>query len=591
MGRELANSSPHRPGHDTLTPRTHTQSQHSQNRSELLTVAFQEERLPREKLLLAVVDEATGRVAHKAAVPIAPMVPGLHYSLQLQLPAAGGGGSDSGDSSCGAGGGGGGPALYVTLCLRPAARTQLQRLRRAPALRDGGGSGGSGGSGGGTWQRQRVLQARLAATGAAPPAAANDGASELWAIWRPAGAGAGGALPPVQASQLHTAVNAADEHAVGGALRRATAAALGEPRAAAPAGGAARAAPWGADAPILNERPETPPRAALVMQALPVRRLGSGNSASSSGDGGAPGAAAGMLWPPDHMALLLPAAGAGSTGADGSPGDEPCAVLELLAVRYGGGSGSGSGSGSGGGEEVGRPTGDGRGRRDADDGPQPGAAGRAVAALLRARKEKQQQQQQQQGTAAPRPQSSGQAAAGGVRGGAVASLVLLSEMLPLDEPGRALMLSGLPLRRPDGAVAARGTAAVEVVPWDAESFLAHLQSLAGAPLGRSSSSGGGGGSGRRQLGQVPEAAATAAAAAGTTATDAAAVQAAGLLAACLARGGQGGAASASLLVDTLRRDMVSKQAALERLQRQLDAARAKGEAAAARVRDLQGRNR
>ena len=584
MSRELANSSAHLPGHDTLTPRTHTQSQHSQNRSELLTVAFQEERLPREKLLLAVVDEATGRVAHKAAVPIAPMVPGLLYSLRLQLPAAGGGGSDSGDSSCGAGGGGGGPALYVTLCLRPAARTQLQRLRRAPALRDGGGSGGSGG---GTWQRQRVLQARLAATGAAPPAAANDGASELWAIWRPAGAGAGGALTPVQASQLHATVDATDEHAVGGALRRATAAALGEPPAAAPAGGAGRAAPWGADAPILNERPETPPRAALVMQALPVRRLGSDNSASSSGDGGAPGAAAGMLWPPDHMALLLPAAGAGSVAADGSPGDEPCAVLELLAVRYGGG----GGSGSGGGEEVGRPAGDGRGRRDADDGPQPGAAGRAVAALLRARKEKQQQQQQQRGAAAPRPQSSGQAAAGGVRGGAVASLVLSSEMLPLNEPGRALMLNGLALRRPDGALAAGPTAAVEVVPWDAESFLAHLQSLAGAPLGRSSSSGGGGGSGRRQLGQVPEAAATAAAAAGTTATDTAAVQAAGLLAACLARGGQGGAASASLLVDTLRRDMVSKQAALERLQRQLDAARAKGEAAAARVRDLQGRNR
>lgn len=49
-------------------------------------------------------------------------------------------------------------------------------------------------------------------------------------------------------------------------------------------------------------------------------------------------------------------------------------------------------------------------------------------------------------------------------------------------------------------------------------------------------------------------------------------------------------AAAALLLHTLSRDMVAKQAAMERLQRQLDASEARCETAAARLRDMQGRN-
>jgi hypothetical protein len=53
--------------------------------------------------------------------------------------------------------------------------------------------------------------------------------------------------------------------------------------------------------------------------------------------------------------------------------------------------------------------------------------------------------------------------------------------------------------------------------------------------------------------------------------------------------GVGGAAAQ--LLATLAGDMVAKQGALERLQRQLDAADARCEGAASRLRDMQGRNR
>lgn len=49
---------------------------HPTRRGELLRVTYQEERLPDEKLLLAVVDGATGRLVLRAAVPLAAVVPG-----------------------------------------------------------------------------------------------------------------------------------------------------------------------------------------------------------------------------------------------------------------------------------------------------------------------------------------------------------------------------------------------------------------------------------------------------------------------------------------------------------------------------------
>jgi hypothetical protein len=48
--------------------------------------------------------------------------------------------------------------------------------------------------------------------------------------------------------------------------------------------------------------------------------------------------------------------------------------------------------------------------------------------------------------------------------------------------------------------------------------------------------------------------------------------------------------AAGQVLATLAADMVSKQAALERLQRQADAADARCDTAAARLRDMQGRN-
>lgn len=44
--------------------------------SQLLRVSYREESLPGEKLLLAVVNEGTGRPILKAAVPVGGLVPG-----------------------------------------------------------------------------------------------------------------------------------------------------------------------------------------------------------------------------------------------------------------------------------------------------------------------------------------------------------------------------------------------------------------------------------------------------------------------------------------------------------------------------------
>lgn len=290
----------------------------------------------------------------------------------------------------------------------------------------------------------------------------------------------------------------------------------------------------------------------------------------------------GLLWPPDHTAMVV-LAGPQEAGAGGSDAAESCARLHLLAVRYGpppeaaAGESSGlnddegDGAGQDGGGDAADATGD-------DDSPRargrrPSTAGRAVAALLRVRQAQQ-----------PSPAAEGAAVSGrrtiggrhgsrhGVRGEQLAWLSLPCSVLPVEEPGCAALLDGVPLRRPGGAAA--GSATVEAALWDWASFLAHLQRVGGRVTGSRRGSLAGGG---------PPSAGDSA-----SASVAAAAAAAGLLGA-YARGGS--SAAAGILVDTLRRDMVAKQAALERLQRQADAAGAKSEAAAARVRDLQGRNR
>lgn len=45
-------------------------------RSQLLRVTYPEEQLPREKLLLALVNEDTNKVLLRATLPLAPLTPG-----------------------------------------------------------------------------------------------------------------------------------------------------------------------------------------------------------------------------------------------------------------------------------------------------------------------------------------------------------------------------------------------------------------------------------------------------------------------------------------------------------------------------------
>jgi hypothetical protein len=492
-------------------------------------VSYREESVPQESLLLAVVADDTSRLLCHAALPLAGVVPGLHYNLKLLFPPAA---PVAGQPA----------ALYVTLCLQPAARTQARALQRS-ALAAGGGA-------------PQLLQARLAGT-ATPLVHPGQwrACAELWAVWRPlcgpateaAEAGHAPGAEAIDIASVHLAVDASNPSAVESALRRASAAVLGAPSAVpALASLAGPAAPGGGALP----RPPALAGGARLLppfQALPLQRCGT--------DGGDPGGgdAGGLLWPPDHMALL-PLPGQGGRGGGGCRG----AVLELHMLEYGPRPGSrGGGSVPAGGDAAGADAGSTGG-----DGAAPSASGgRAVAALLRARSAHTARASGAGGVVAPQPGRL-------LTSRLVARLELGARLLAWDRPGERLVLEGLALAAPGGG--SLGAATVEAVPWDLQSFLGHLAGLAGPTTGVASTAAGGqtwpsafGGSGVLPgPGGLPQAAARA----------------------CVRSG-------AALLVDTLARDMVAKQAALERLQRHADVAGARLEAAGARLRDAQSRNR
>ncbi|GBF87530.1 glycine D-amino acid oxidase [Raphidocelis subcapitata] len=505
---------------------------------ELLRVTYAEEALPGEKLLLTVADDPSGgQPLLQAAVPLAAVVPGIHYNLKLMFPGAGG------------------PALYVSLLLRPGARTQLRHLRLAAAAAD---------------PRARLLQARLAATSAPLGGAGGDaGGRELWTVWRPrGGAGAPAAADSEGGFALHAPVDATDAAAIDAALRGVAAAVLGAP---ARAGGEGRNS-----APASPAAEAGPPPHGALLQAFPVQRL---PAASDGGDAASNGG--GLIWPLDHMTLLplgsrSGSRGGGRPGGGGIAGDRsssggggPDVVLELFEVRYPAADARVFADGAAGAAPPPLVL-DGAGGGDAPASPALTSAGRAVQALQKARAAQHKPQEAAQGgqaageahqkQPAPRPQPRR-----GPFARLVARLELPPERLPAGPAGERVVLDGLPLAAPDGADA--GTATIEAVPWDAASLLAHLQAFA------SSGGGGGGGGGGSGSG-------------GARATGDAAALATCACSCC----GAGLAGGALLLLRTLARDMVAKQSALERLQRQLDAADMRCEAAAGRLRELRGRN-
>jgi hypothetical protein len=478
-------------------------------------VSYREESLPYERLLLAVVADDTSRLLCQASLPLAAVAPGLHYHLKLLLPAPGGAPQ---------------PALFVTLCLQPAPRTQLHHLWRAPLVAAAA-AGPTAGA--------RLLQARLAGTSA--PLARGGGrqaGAELWAVWRPhRGASAAGPAAAAQGVEdiditaIHTPVDASDPAAIELALHRATAALLGSPSSSATPG--SPPAPT-YTTPVCNlllpaaaaaQPPALPP-----FQALPLQRLGGGNGSSG---------AESLLWPPDHTALL-PLQGPGLSSGGSASGSQAGAILELHVLEYGERPSSSSGNAA----------------------AAPGA-GRAAAALLRARGAHATRSAVGGGGGGPLQPPGGRALASHV----VARLELGGGLLPEDRTGERLVLEGLPLVAPDGSYT--GTATIEAVPWDARAFLGHLQGLAGSDgsSAKAPQPGPAAFCGPGELppglgGGLPQA----------------------VVGACVRSG-------AALLVETLARDMVGKQAALERLQRVADAAGAHVEAAGARLRDAQNRNR
>jgi len=426
-------------------------------------------------------------------------------------------------------------------------------------------------------------------------AASADGAVEAAVVV----AGAEEALLDISA--LHVPVDATSEPAIEMALRRATAALLGQP--AGRGDGGLSTAPTASDAasPSAAASPSgaagrVGAQPAAAVQALAVQRLGAG----PSGAGSNAGAYDSLLWPPDHTAWfpLASSPRSTSTSGAGSHQSSPEVILELFVVSYSTSSTSGATAGSrsfklldlpaSGTEDPGSPTANGSSSAE----PRIAVGGPAFAALMRQRQAQQAASPSRQTSTKQRPlglQKQGSVAASRVTGRLVARLVLRQDMLAPDQVGQALILDGLPLLSSGGAspggaspgdassvtAASLGTATVEAVLWDMQSLVANLQLLAGPERG----GGWSGGSGPHQQ-QWPETFIRP----GTLLPPGAGSIAAAGLAGAYSRG------AAALLLATLGGDMVAKQAALERLQRQLDAADARCEVAAGRLRDLMNRN-
>lgn len=217
-----------------------------------MQVALLEEDLAEEKLLLAVVNDADSRLVMRTAVPLASVVPGVHYSLKLVTAQ--------------------GACLYITMALAQGARTELRHQR------SGGGGGGSGGRSG----HDVLVQARLAGCSAPLEEALRladaeskqqqvfqqqAASSEVWAVWRGRECACQGAvLTGEQVMQLHADVDAHDEAGIGVALQAVTGSARG---------------------------------GAACCQAAPVQCVGADGTDA-------------LLWPPSHMMLMAcaPATGA-----------------------------------------------------------------------------------------------------------------------------------------------------------------------------------------------------------------------------------------------------------------------------------------
>ncbi len=435
--------------------------------------------------------------------PTLDRVAGLHYHLKLLFP-------DSG-----------GAVLHVTLYLCPAARTQLQHLQRSQLAAS---------------LNCRLLQARLASTSTPVAAAERYPGAEMWAVWRLGGGSQqpDGSAAAVDISSLRTAVDASDESAITSALCSATAALLGERRGAAKS------------AVVLDpEGQPAAPQQQLLLQALPVQRLGGRDG--GSGDKGV--GEDSLLWPPDHMALFpLASCGNGSSGGSGGAAD---VVLELHVVTYGGEESSSSGGGGGILEEL---------------LSSEAADGNAALVCMR-----QAQQAALKHHLSQHPDRQ-QTLISFINSRLLARAVVRQDALPSDRPGEPLILDGLAMADPAGR--AVGTATIEAVPWSTADLLAHLTALSGPDCGGEISTSSGG---------APQQWPDSLLGPSGLPSSGAAAAAAGLL-------GAYGRSAAAILLETLGRDMVAKQAALERLQRQVDAADARWEAAAGRLRDLQNRN-
>eukprot|EP00195_Chlamydomonas_chlamydogama_P003162 CAMPEP_0202919350 /NCGR_PEP_ID=MMETSP1392-20130828/75650_1 /ASSEMBLY_ACC=CAM_ASM_000868 /TAXON_ID=225041 /ORGANISM="Chlamydomonas chlamydogama, Strain SAG 11-48b" /LENGTH=598 /DNA_ID=CAMNT_0049612687 /DNA_START=111 /DNA_END=1904 /DNA_ORIENTATION=- len=224
---------------------------------QLLQVKYAEGELPKEKLMIAIVNDDNSRLLLKCAVPLAHIVPNVHYNLKLIMP--------------------GGPlgsnvTLHISLCLVDSPRSELRRVKQL--------AGSS---------VRNVIQTRLAALskplhelmlGAAQPAQAPAPGSEVFAIWKlgPGAADAASTAPSaISADSLYIPIDTASEDECSRALQRLSEAYTAQSAATTQAG-------------------ETG-----TLGMLPLH-IWQGESGAES-----------LAWPPDHMAMLLGQIGATST--------------------------------------------------------------------------------------------------------------------------------------------------------------------------------------------------------------------------------------------------------------------------------------
>lgn len=280
-------------------------------------------------------------------------------------------------------------------------------------------------------------------------------------------------LAPFDASSIHIPVDASDEASVNAALRRATAAAMGNEGPSSAAAARQLAVPGGSSSD------------AAIVQALPVQRL----RGVGGGGGGLPAdvAAGGLLWPPDHMALFPLGLQTGTSRARGSAQDEVTGggvVLELHLLRYGSSCVDGAGSSTGGGGGSRSIRGASAGASGVAERIRKGAGGSAMEALRRTRQEQEEHAKQphQQLQVQVPGQGHLQGSQGQLpRSFLLARLELNGDMLPGDRPGESVIMDGLQLVAPGGGSA--GTATVEAVCWTVASFMAQLKGLAGPEKG------------------------------------------------------------------------------------------------------------